>query len=282
MFADDSCLVAIHRNLDMAVQMAQQDFIVIQKYFYNNDIYINEKKTEAMIMGVSRGISEINQYPLKCHSRACLYIETYKSQCQCPIIKYSENCKYLGINVDNKFKMKTHVNLLCKKLRVLHYQFQKSNVNMLSTKTKLLLYNSLVESLLRYGVTIYTFAPTYILEPLNSIQRRIIKYLFVHNSNNNSEETQQLKFLKPIQLAKLITITQHYQNPVYRKKREATYQLRRQQEFESCPAYTKYGERLLCYTVPKLLNRYQAEIDQEEHPKSVKSKLKRIIIEEEL
>ncbi|XP_008481538.1 facilitated trehalose transporter Tret1-like [Diaphorina citri] len=51
----------------MAVQMAQQDFIVIQKYFYNNDIYINEKKTEAMIMGVSRGISEINQYPLKCH-----------------------------------------------------------------------------------------------------------------------------------------------------------------------------------------------------------------------
>ncbi|XP_008487348.1 uncharacterized protein LOC103524121, partial [Diaphorina citri] len=80
MFADDSCLVSVHRNLEQAVNNLQSDFIKLQKYYYNNDIYINQAKTEAMAMGVSKEIDKKNEHKIKCHTRDCLYQETYRVQ----------------------------------------------------------------------------------------------------------------------------------------------------------------------------------------------------------
>lgn len=54
MFADDTCLIAIHRDLETAIDIAQHDLINLQKYFYNNKIYINEQKTQAMVLGVQK------------------------------------------------------------------------------------------------------------------------------------------------------------------------------------------------------------------------------------
>ncbi|KAI5728482.1 hypothetical protein M8J77_016807 [Diaphorina citri] len=276
MFADDSCIVSVHRNLEVAARTAQEDFITLQKYFYNNEIYINETKTEAMVMGVSKGMAEIHQHKIKCHRRSCLFQEQYRTQCQCPAINYTDTCRYLGIQIDNSFKMIPHVNLLGKKLRILNYQFRKSNAQMLSTQTKKLLYFSLVESLLRYGVTLYTYCPAYVMSPLNSIQRKIITYLFW----KEQEKEQRSEFLQPDQISKLISIVQYFQDQRFRGRNETTYPLRRQ-NFISTLGYNKYGERMLTSYIPKLLNQYCREFTNETDIKLVQKKAKKKLQEEQ-
>lgn len=271
MFADDSCIVSIHTNLEKAVENAQEDFMKIQKYFYNNDIYINESKTEAIAMGTARGMANIEQHRVKCHSRSCLYTESYKSGCPCENIKYSENCRYLGVNIDMSFKMKTHVEIMCKKLRIINYQFRKGNTCILSKKTKALLYHALVESIIRYGVTLYTYSPQYVLDPLLSVQKKILHYLF-------GENTQA--YLQPHNLAKLAILLSNFKNQEYRRKKETKYNIR-QQNFQSSIAYTKYGERLVSFIMPQLLNKYCNDYINEEKIYIVKEKFKEQLLKEQ-
>lgn len=269
MFADDSCLVSIHTNLEQAVKNAQLDFINLQKYYYNNYIYINESKTEAMVMGTAKGISEINNHQIICHTRECLHLETYKTSCFCPFIHYTNNCKYLGVNIDNCFKMKEHVNILNKKMRILNYQLKKNNIKTIPISSKKIIYHALIESILRYGVTLYTYAPEYVLEPLNSVQRKIIRYLF---------DDKDMKLMKIRDIATFIMVTQHFKNPKYRKKTETQYQLRRQ-DFEKPRVFTKYGERCLSYHIPKLLQEYCEDFLDEENVNKIKQKVKERILE---
>lgn len=271
MFADDSCIVSVHHNLELAVKNAQDDFIKIQKYFYSNEIYINESKTEAMALGTAKGMADIQNHRIKCHSRSCLYLELYKSECQCEYLTYVENCRYLGVNIDDTFKMKTHVNILCKKLRVINYQFRKSNVAILSSSTKTLLYHALVESILRYGVTLYTYSPQYILDPLSSVQKKILQYLFKNKCEN---------FLQPQTLAKFVTIVNNFKKPEFREQKITQYPIRNK-NFISSIAYTKYGERLLSFCMPKFLNIYCKDYLNEDKMYRVKEELKKQLLQEQ-
>ncbi|KAI5717160.1 hypothetical protein M8J77_001047 [Diaphorina citri] len=48
MFADDTAIINIHKNLDIAIKNTQEDLITLQKYFYSNSIFINNEKTEIL------------------------------------------------------------------------------------------------------------------------------------------------------------------------------------------------------------------------------------------
>ncbi|KAI5742703.1 hypothetical protein M8J77_010277 [Diaphorina citri] len=50
MFADDTAIINIHKNLDIAIKNTQKDLITLQKYFYNNSIFINNQKTEILVI----------------------------------------------------------------------------------------------------------------------------------------------------------------------------------------------------------------------------------------
>ncbi|KAI5720568.1 hypothetical protein M8J77_006918 [Diaphorina citri] len=269
MFADDSCLLSIHKDPNIAVENAQADLMNLQKYFYNNSIFLNNKKTEIMILGPKRR-TQININKVYCHTRKCLERDSAIT-CDCQPIEYTDQAKYLGILVDNKFKMKGHVLHLCKKLRVLNYNFHKMDANCLPMITKKTLYFSLVESLIRYGVTMYTFAPNYCLDPLNNIQRKIQKYLF--------DNKPDLKLMTPKQLANYIALCDHFQNEKYRRTKDVTYEFRRKQKFIKYLPYTKYGERLLEYKIPTLLDEYCTEILDETNINIMKKKLKIKLLE---
>lgn len=224
-----------------------------------------------MALSVARGISQINNHKIKCHTRLCLELEAYRAQCNCPKIQYSINCKYLGLQIDNTFKMKQHVITLCKKLRTINFQFNKSGIQYLPLSSKKLIYHGLIESLLRYGVTLYTYSPAYILNPLNSIQRKILKLLFGRRDEITSS------FLSPTQLSKMIILTQHFQDPKYRQIPTINYKLRKR-NLRPAFARNKYGERKLEHVVPKLINKYCQHFLEEEHFFTFKSKIKESLI----
>ncbi|KAL1447931.1 hypothetical protein WDU94_000623 [Cyamophila willieti] len=95
MFADDTALISIHKNLNIAIQNAQNDFIMVQKYFYNNSIFINDQKTETIIIGYIH--NKLNTFEkITCHSRVCLENNTHGIQCSCPKLEYKSDIRYLG------------------------------------------------------------------------------------------------------------------------------------------------------------------------------------------
>ncbi|KAI5750932.1 hypothetical protein M8J77_002599 [Diaphorina citri] len=264
MFADDSCLISIHKDPNIAVQKVQTDLMTLQKYFYNNSIFFNSKKTEVLLLGPNRAAPvEVNQ--IYSHTRTCLENNQH-GNCNCPPLEYTNEARYLGVIIDSKFKMKEHVLQLTKKLRVLHYNFNRMNANCLPMSTKKIIYYSLVESLLRYGVTVYTFCPNYCLTPLNNVQKKIKKYLF--------KKKKEMTVMTPQQLSNFINICNHFFEDKYRRTIEVTYPLRHTQQYLKYRPYTKYGERKLDYQIPSLLEKYCKNFLNEENPNIVKKKVK--------
>ncbi|KAI5743313.1 hypothetical protein M8J77_016762 [Diaphorina citri] len=152
MFADDSCLISIHSNLETAVKNIQEDFINLQKYFYNNHIYLNAKKTEAMALGFQSKRVDMSTYKIICHSRQCLADKTYETNsCSCHPIEYKDQVRYLGVIIDNEIMMKPHVFTLSKKMRTINYKLNKIRADMFPLTTKKTIYFSLIDSILRYG-----------------------------------------------------------------------------------------------------------------------------------
>ncbi|KAI5739667.1 hypothetical protein M8J77_021914 [Diaphorina citri] len=270
MFADDSCIVACHKDVETAVKIAQNDFVNLQKYLYNNHIYLNEKKTEALVMGYMSKRINMNNNKIYCHSRQCLETKTYETAtCSCHQIDYKEDSKYLGITIDNEFKMKKHVYNLCKKLRILKYKLIKINAGNLPLTTKRTIYFSLIDSLLRYGATLYTLAPQYVLDPLNTQQRKIKNILF---------NQIDVSCLTPDELAIFVLISLNFHEEKYRQLRDQPYALRTQR-FRRPHVYTiQYGERRLEYIIPTLLNTYCQEFIDETNKDLVKTKIKKSIL----
>ncbi|KAI5738745.1 hypothetical protein M8J77_010667 [Diaphorina citri] len=266
---NDSCIISIHKDVASAVANAQQDFIELQKYFYKNHIFLNEKKTEAMVLGFASKRLDMDAHRICCHSRDCLVSRIYEASCSCLKIEYSTNVKYLGMLIDEEFKMKPHVHNLNKKLRIVNYKFNKINADKLPLTTKKTLYFSLVDSLLRYGAPFYTYSPKYVLDSLNKTQKRIKKFLF--------KDKDDIQILTPDQLAKFILICLNFQNDKYRQLNDQPYPLRTQR-FKRTRVYTVlYGERRLDYIVPTLLNDFCLDFLEETNRVRWKSKLKSVL-----
>ncbi|KAI5717814.1 hypothetical protein M8J77_011713 [Diaphorina citri] len=269
MFADDSCIVSIHHDVQTAVANAQHDFINLQKYLYNNHIYLNEKKTEALVLGYRSKRMDMNEHRIYCHTRQCLYDKTYETSCTCQQIEYKQEAKYLGVYIDSEFRMKSHVINLCKKLRILKYKLQKVNAEKLPMTTKKTIYFSLVDSLLRYGVTLYMYATNHVLNPLYNLQRRILSLLF---------KDVNVHSLNPEQLNKYVLLSTNFLHEKYRILNHQPYLLRTQ-SFRRPRVYTvQYGDRRLEYVIPSLLNTYCKDFLDEKKMDQVKKKIKQRLL----
>lgn len=185
--------------------------------------------------------------------------------CPCHKIEYSEAARYLGVVIDNEFKMKKHVYNLNSKLRTLHYQLNMMNAGNLPMTTKVTIYFSLVDSILRYGVTLYTYAPNYVLKPLKALQRRIIKLLFNRRNVN---------CLSPEELSLFVNIYSNFFEEKFRQLNQQPYALRVQHFNRPQVATIQYGQRRLEYIIPTLLNKYCQDFLNEENLTSLKKKIK--------
>lgn len=269
MFADDTCIISIHKDVEKAVEIAQKDFINLLKYLYNNEIYLNDKKTEALVLGYKSKEMDMSNHQIYCHNRLCLSLKTYEGQCSCQQVEYKDNARYLGMYLDREFQMKPHALNLNKKLRILNYKFKKINIEYLPFTTKKTIYFSLIDSILRYGVTLYTYAPKYEIEPICKLQGKIKRLLF---GNKN------VGILTPEKLAIFTHLCLNFSNEKYRQMIQHSYTLRIQR-FRRPKVYSiEFGDRRLEYLIPTLLNTYCQEFLDEEKKEIIKQKVKKSLL----
>lgn len=92
-------------------------------------------------------------------------------------IKEVEHTKYLGIIIDKNLKWNEHIAYLTKRVRKLIHKFYQLK-DLLSKNMLVLVYKSLVESLLRYGLLVWGALYANSLKTLSTVQNYILKIIF--------------------------------------------------------------------------------------------------------
>lgn len=94
------------------------------------------------------------------------------------IIKAVNSCKYLGIYIDSCLKWNVHIQELVKKVR--YFQFLVYKLSYFMEKNVLkMLYHTLFESTINYGIIAWGGAYKSSIKPLFSLQKRILKKIRV-------------------------------------------------------------------------------------------------------
>ncbi|KAI5708017.1 hypothetical protein M8J77_014729 [Diaphorina citri] len=132
---------------------------------------------------------------------------------------------------------------------------------------------SAAKSILRYGVTVYTFAPKTAIAPLMSIQNKIKMFLFHHIRNEEDN------IMNPEQLAQFQLIYDNFHNEEFRQSITHSYPLRHE-NFKKTFTYNKFGERKLSFKIPMLLNQFCQDFISEENKNLLKKKLKSSILKQ--
>jgi hypothetical protein len=244
-YADDTIIMHPHKNLRIAIDHLQSDLNILTQYFHNNHIHINNQKTKTIVFRNPKiqcnVIDETNR--IVSHEYTCY---NGNSICNCTKIRHSDYIKYLGLFFDSNMKWSTHTQILTKKLRILAYRcFQLRDL--ITTEAKRTIYFSLVESQLRYGITVYGHAPQYFLNPIITTINRIHRTFFT------GINIKTLGILNFKNLQKYVIIVKYYFNEKYRNARTINYSIR-QRRYTPGNYNTSLGMNNPEYFVPVLLN----------------------------
>lgn len=284
MYADDAVLISAHKNFDKCVAMLQEDFNMICKWCHDNDLTINEKKTKVMhITDRSRDRKDV---VIKTHNHDCLHrlnALQMNNYCDCILLEQVYEHNYLGIIIDANFRFGLHTNYLYKKLKKISYMMFHIK-DMIPVKTKTVLYSSLVESILRYGILVWGSAATVYLKRLCKCQDKIVRYVY-NNYNYKNEDNiyyyQKLKFLPLNLLYKYILIIENYFSKNY-KCIEMKYHTmtKRSKERYNIPNYfNKHGKNHLKVTVPTIFNEIPPNLRNIEKMATIKNKIKNWLLQ---
>lgn len=289
MYADDMCLLYSHADISEAHRCIQSDFDEITKWAHDNGIIINISKTKSMHIysPYNRRAKSVNYNEVGVigHGYDCLH-NRKDNKCNCEPLEYVNTYKYLGMHIDHNFNWKTHINVVCSKLRSVMgkmYYLHK----LISKKTMLVVYYALAESVICYGLNVYgrTFQ-TYI-EEIKKLQIRSLKYLLDSKTKNNLkgvyEKLYKMYKILPVtqRVQYLIAIDNYYNNKykVFKKSRYRTKNIRIRKYVQHF-VKNYYGRRTDKFLVPKIYN--DIECLREENKYSimeVKNKLKKILLD---
>jgi hypothetical protein len=162
LFADDAAALMSHENVDYLYIWAEQ---IISKFFgwlTGNRLSLCWEKTLSMFFHANKRHQNYAVPNLRFQGTN---------------ITHSPCTKYLGFFLDEDLSMKSHCLNMSMKLRKWVGIFHKISP-FLTREIKYLLYYSLFQSILLYGIEVYYHAAQKYLKPLQILQNRALKALF--------------------------------------------------------------------------------------------------------
>lgn len=153
-FADDTTLLWHGKNSSHMEETISRDLEVVKKWCDANYLCFNIKKTNLLTFS-----SYIDNLNLNGH-----------------ILENKSQAKFLGIFMDNNLKFDQHISALTKKLASGCYALRIVS-NELSLSTTKMVYHSLIESHLRYGVAFWGFCSQQLFHSVFVLQKRAVRYL---------------------------------------------------------------------------------------------------------
>ena len=134
----------------------------------------------------------------------------------------------------------------------------------LPESTMQIVYRSLSESVINYGLTSFGFASDYKIEKIQKLQDKCVKTTVGKNPSNLSLEQiyENLGILKVKSLLKYNVVKKYHFNGKFRMKIENSYltRLQKTEQYHVPPWSNKYGKRTLDYVIPELYNSLPAKL----------------------
>ena len=214
LFADDAALVASDSKLKKVSKIINTEMKFVFQWLVANRLTLNLKKTKFMIFCNKR-----DEKTVKLLKKFRININNY-------CIGKVNNFKYLGVIMNNTLGWQDHIEYLCTKISkaagAMYRLKNKAPITVLK-----LIYHSLVDSHLRFGIMSWGSAKSTALKALKTVQNRIIKMLcpnslsldeaYKHLNVLPLEKLHQLelaKFIYYIQIRKTPKMFQNYVTPI--------------------------------------------------------------------
>jgi hypothetical protein len=251
-YADDTIIYIQHYTIKTATEKLQEDMNLLTKYFFNVSIKLNPSKTQFIIFRGNRLNQHINTDITLCsHDHECIRQHNL-AMCQCDKIRPLNSIKHLGLYLDYNMRYDTHISYLNRILKIALFKFYKIS-HILPVYINRIIYFSLIDSILRYGIIAYSTAPEYILKPIINTQNRILRTLFPEQLQDNCG-LMRWKYL-----SKYCLLQKYYHDDRYRNIRTTGYRLR--STIYNVPLIcNRFGSARLEYRVPVALNELPEEM----------------------
>lgn len=193
-FADDTAVLAVHKNPDMASSLLQKYLIILCKWFKRWRIKTNETKSNHVTFTLNQGICppvQMNQITLP----------------------QEKEVKYLGLYLDNKLKWHTHIKTKRKALdlQIHKMHFLIGSNSKLCLENKLLIYKCIIKPIWTYGIQLWGTASNTTIKVLQQFQSKTLRKItgapyFVTNKRLHEElnmKTVQEEIVHQLQNYKL-------------------------------------------------------------------------------
>lgn len=185
LFADDTAILVEGESWSQVYSLAQQVLDNLNTWLIDNTLTLNVKKTKFLTFGyIDARYDDLSEHALCIHS--CLD----RNQCSCDEIERVPSHKYLGVLIDDKLSWEPQVNLIHSKLKKFIFIFYNVR-RTLTFESMRLLYTSMVQSVLQFGVIVWGSAVPSILNKLIVLQKGIIKVMLGKHRRFPSIEVYQ-------------------------------------------------------------------------------------------
>ena len=172
-YADDTAIVISGYSWESVKNKCITDLLRIKNWLQNHKLTLNLTKTTYIAFSLTRANRPLYKN---------IIIENH-------CIEETSHTKYLGIVIHAHLKWQPHIDYISKKIRGLVHKFYLLRI-FLDRRTLIVVYQALVESILRYGILVWGGLYNNALYKLNIIQKYILKVIF----NKNKLYPSQLLF----------------------------------------------------------------------------------------
>lgn len=173
-YADDTAILFTGANWSDVYKKAEIGLSKVQTWLNSSLLSLNVKKTNYITFSTSAA-DQPDIDTLKIHQNNCLTDEPIN--CSCTEITRIKALKYLGVIVDQHLRWSDHCDYVTEKIRKLFYKFYQIR-DILSKKLIKILYNALVESILRYCIVVWGGAYNNAQLNLSICQNTALKIIF--------------------------------------------------------------------------------------------------------
>lgn len=242
-FADDTVILYTANTWAELKIKAEEDLKKIKTWFDEKYLTINFSKTKYI--------------PFTCYKTNIPFDDiSFTINNTEYVIESTENIKYLGIEIDRYLKWDIHVSYVVKKLRSLLFKFKQLK-QILDLKEIKLLYHSLVESHLQYGITGWGGVLKQHVKNLEITQKYFLKIMLnkvrTYPSNDLYNESKVLD-IRQLYFNKILAL--QYKNRNHLKNLEHNYLTRykKTREVQVERANKTIGQRSVNFMAPRIFS----------------------------
>lgn len=255
-YADDIALVYSCDSYDQMKNEMNNDMRHLNLWFTKLKLTINVSKTVLITFSLSGDYGDLN---VKSHNVNCI-----NAYCNCENVIRMHTVKYLGVNFDADLKWNTHLQQLNRSCRTILRKFFHLK-NYCSEPTLKLLYHSLFESRLSYGIHIWGGTYQTQLKNVTVTQKYIVRTILKKSRLTPSRplfKQLQILPLRQLYIYRALRIFFNRCNQYGQKLPPSVYNTRNNNIFYVPKPKKTFFKKSFLYICPRIFNLLPSELKE--------------------